>query len=151
MALRMGIFDALKRREPEANGDKREGRGRRRVEAIERRTLEFIFASSKSAHPHEFAAALSAEGRSIDELVLIPGTINGEAHAIMQLSMLPIDRRIVGSVHSHPGASPRPSDADLNLFRNFGFIHIICAEPYAAGTWRAYDHQGDRVELAVVD
>ncbi|MBI4394223.1 MAG: Mov34/MPN/PAD-1 family protein [Euryarchaeota archaeon] len=158
----MGAFDFLSRKggprgksaDPTA-GKKRapEGPppGRGQVRAIERRTLELIFASSKSSHPHEFAAALSCEAKAIDELVLIPGTINGEAHAIMQLYMLPVDRRIVGSVHSHPGGNPRPSDADRNLFKNFGHIHIICAEPYGPGTWRAYDHNGESVGMTVVD
>lgn len=122
----------------------------RRVTKVRRALLEMVFEASKSSHPLEFAAGLRAEGDTVVELVLMP-TEQGPVSAHMQLWSLPIDRSIVGTVHSHPGSVPLPSDADKQLFRHFGHTHIIVAEPYRMGTWRAWDHDARPVSLEVVE
>lgn len=122
----------------------------RRVTRIERDVLALIYEASRESHPQEFGAAMRAEGDTITELVLVPGTLQGDRHAILPLGYLPMDASIVGTVHSHPGPSAEPSDADLQLFRHFGHTHIIVHEPYRDGTWIAYDHDGYTIELEVV-
>ncbi|HDM67425.1 MAG TPA: hypothetical protein ENG62_03470, partial [Thermoplasmatales archaeon] len=81
---------------------------------------------------------------------LLPGTISGDAHAIFRLHMRPIDFSIVGTVHSHPSTSWYPSEADLQLFRKYGRIHIIVAYPFQDNTWGAYDHRGTPVKVKVI-
>lgn len=122
----------------------------RRIAAIERDVLDLVFESCRETHPHEFAATLRAEGDTIVELVLVPASIGAPRSATLPLFNLPSDRNIVGTVHSHPGPSALPSDADLNLFRHFGHTHMIVHEPYTDGTWRAYDHDGRPIRLDVV-
>lgn len=130
--------------------DKGAPRAARRISAIEREVLDLVFESSRATHPHEFAATLRAEGDTIVELVLVPASIGAPRSATMPLHNLPSDPNIVGTVHSHPGPSAQPSDADLNLFRYFGRAHIIVHEPYDERTWRAYDHDGRPIRLDVV-
>ena len=101
-------------------------------------------------YPNEFVAALRAEKGVIRELLMLPGTVSGENSGIIQLHMLPIDFSVVGTVHSHPGPSNRPSDADVHLFGNFGSTHIITCLPYDMRSWRAYDYKGEPVELEVL-
>ncbi|MCD6461623.1 MAG: Mov34/MPN/PAD-1 family protein [Thermoplasmata archaeon] len=120
------------------------------ITAIRSGVLETILASARSTHPHEFAGSLRAEGDTITEVILIPGTISGDSHAIMKTYMLPIDLSIVGSVHSHPSPSPYPSEADLQMFKNFGRVHIIAAYPYTMDSWRSYDSTGREIHLEVV-
>lgn len=142
----MGLFDALrgaKDKQPRAPPP-------RRVTKVKRDLLDLCFAASRDMHPLEFAAGLHADGDTLTELVIMP-TQSGPASAHMQLWSLPIDRKTVGTVHSHPGSVPLPSDADRQLFRHFGHTHIIVAEPYRMGTWRAFDHDGRPVGLEVVD
>lgn len=148
MAFVTDFFRALFGRssQPRARG----GPAPRKVTKIRRQLLELIFQVSRETHPHEFAAGLRAEGDTLTELVIVP-TLSGPVSAHMQLWSLPIDRTTVGTVHSHPGSIPFPSEADRDLFAHFGHTHIIVAEPYRSGTWRAWDHHGEPVRLEVVD
>lgn len=123
---------------------------RRKVVKVKRALLHLIYETSRATHPHEFAAGLRADGDTLTELVLMP-TESGPTSAHMSLWSLPIDRTTVGTVHSHPGSVPFPSEADKDLFRHFGHTHIICAEPYRQGTWRAWDHNAQPVVLEIVD
>ncbi len=120
---------------------------------ITRKCLELIYACARDSHPNEFAGLLRIDELQKDtiiELVLLPGTISGDAHAIFQMHMLPIDYTIAGTVHSHPSPYPVPSDADLELFRKRGKIHIISAHPYNSHSWRAYRYTGEETDLIVV-
>ena len=121
-----------------------------KVRAIRRKTLQMILEASRDTYPKEFAAILRAEEGVITELLLLPGTVSGDVHAVFQLHMLPIDFSVVGTIHSHPSGNFQPSDADLRLFSHFGRIHIIAGRPYTMESWQAYDHYGNPLALDVV-
>ncbi|HSV41880.1 MAG TPA: Mov34/MPN/PAD-1 family protein [Methanomassiliicoccales archaeon] len=124
---------------------------KRRIWGIYRETLEMILEVAKSSDPNEFVALMHHEGGIIDEIHFLPGSTAGEDNATLFLHMRPIDLNIVGSVHSHPSGGPRPSEADRDLFRRFGHTHIIVAYPYTMQSWKAFDLDGNKVELEVVD
>jgi len=120
---------------------------------IKKKCLDLIIESSKSTYPNEFGGLLRVDSEKKDtiiELVILPGTISGESHAIFKMHMLPIDFSIVGSVHSHPSPHPYPSEADLQLFRKTGKIHIIIAAPYDYSSWKAYDYNGNEINIEIV-
>ncbi|UCF50195.1 MAG: Mov34/MPN/PAD-1 family protein [Thermoplasmatales archaeon] len=120
---------------------------------IKRGTLDFILESAKSTYPNEFGGLLridSDEKDTILEIIILPGTISGDSHAIFKLHMLPIDFSIVGTVHSHPSFSFHPSDADLLLFRRFGKVHIVVAYPFTYNSWKSYNHFGIEINMEVV-
>jgi proteasome lid subunit RPN8/RPN11 len=121
---------------------------------ITRKCLELIFESSKSNYPQEFGALLRVDRvdkNTIIEVMLLPGTISGDSHAIFYLHMLPIDYSVVGTVHSHPSSIARPSDADLDLFSHFGKIHIIVGvSSYGNVSWQAYDYAGRGVVIEII-
>ena len=120
---------------------------------IKRKCLDLILESSKSVYPNEFGGFLSVdEGKkdTITELVILPGTVQGEAHAIFKLHMMPVDFSIVGTIHSHPSPYPIPSDADLELFRKHGRVHIIAASPFTTSSWKAYDYNGEGISIEVI-
>lgn len=100
--------------------------------------------------PREFACLLSVREGTIDELVLLPGTVSGDEHAIFDFTMAPVDASVRGTLHSHPDTHPYPSDADFELFSKEGEIHIILCRPYGPTDWRAYSHDGHPVRLEVV-
>ena len=119
---------------------------------IKRECLDFILECAKSSYPNEFGGLLRIdpdEKQSIIEIVILPGTISGDSHAIFKLHMLPIDFSIVGTVHSHPTISFQPSDADVLLFRKYGKVHIVVAYPFNVLSWRAYNHNGNYLEIEV--
>ena len=124
---------------------------RANIHSIRRRVLKMILEASKSIYPEEFGALLRAKKGVITELILLPGTVTGERSALFKLHMLPIDFTIVGIVHSHPSGACYPSGADLDLFRRFGWVHIIACSPYNMNSWRAFDAMGEQRELKVVD
>lgn len=120
---------------------------------IKRKCLDLILECAKSNYPNEFGGLLRVdadEKRTIIEIVVLPGTIFGESHAIFKLHMLPIDFSIVGTVHSHPSPFAHPSDADLQLFGKYGKTHIIAATPFNNSSWKAYDYRGKEIEIVVV-
>jgi proteasome lid subunit RPN8/RPN11 len=123
---------------------------RANITGIRKKTLRMIMEASKSSYPEEFGAILRAEKGVISELLLLPGTISGESSALFQLHNLPIDFTIVGTVHSHPTGSTRPSRADLQLFRKYGWVHLIVGYPYSMTQWACYDVTGRRRPLEVV-
>ncbi len=124
---------------------------RANVKFIKKRTLRMILEASKSSYPEEFGAFLRAEKGIINELILLPGTVSGQRHASFKLYMLPIDFTIVGTVHSHPSGACYPSEADLQLFGKYGWVHIIACMPYDRSSWVAFDMTGEPKELKVVD
>lgn len=120
---------------------------------ITSKCLNLILEASKSNYPKEFGGLLRVDNNlkdTITEIVILPGTVSGDSHAIFQLHMLPIDYSIVGTVHSHPSFSFHPSDADLHLFEKFGKVHIIVANPFNKYSWKAYDYMGNELEMGII-
>jgi proteasome lid subunit RPN8/RPN11 len=122
-----------------------------KIKGIDRSLLEMINQAAKDSLPNEFMAMLRVEEGVVQELLLVPGTLQGKDSALVMLHMLPIDFTVVGTVHSHPGFSNRPSSADLDLFRHYGSLHIITCMPFDEKSWQAYDHEGQKARLPIVD
>ena len=120
---------------------------------ITRRILEMILATSASKFENEgveFACLLRADGDTVTELILPPGTIGSASSALLRLHMMPIDFSVVGSAHSHPTPNASPSDDDLRFFSQTGSVHLIVAYPFDARSWRAYSRDGSEMRLEVV-
>ena len=124
---------------------------RANIHSIRRRTLKMILEASKSSYPEEFGAILRAKKGVINELILLPGTESGERSALFKLHMLPVDFSVVGTVHSHPSGAIYPSEADVDLFRKFGWIHIITGYPFEKDSWACFTVEGLPRPLKVVD
>ena len=123
---------------------------KKKVWAVEREVLEMVNESAREVYPREFVATLRAEKGVITEVMLLPGTIQGSRSGTLMLHMMPIDLSVVGTAHSHPSHSNRPSRADINLFGRYGNTHIITCLPYDTSSWRAYDYNGREKELEVI-
>lgn len=128
----------------------RRTRAHPKIRAIRRSVLDMALGAARSSFPHEFGAMLRVKGDTVTELVLLP-IIQGDAHTIMFTHQLPVDRTVRGTLHSHPDPHPYPSDDDFAFFQSEGSLHLILCEPYGPTDWRAYDHTGHPVDLAVVD
>ena len=122
--------------------------------------LDFALAASEDAHPNEYMGflrgadasevGLDAEGTVLTDVLVIPGTESNPVSATVKTSMVPNDLRAAGSVHSHPNGVLQPSDADLATFGR-GDVHIIIGYPYERDDWRAFDSEGQPVDLEVLD
>ena len=132
------------------------------VLGIAEKTLDFAREAATDAHPNEYLGILQAteaseldgmedrDGVVITDILVIPGTKSGPTSATMRRHLVPNDNRTVGSVHSHPNGVLRPSDEDRATF-GAGTVHIILGAPYGPDDWRAFDSDGERRSLSVVD
>lgn len=123
-------------------------------------TLEFALEASRETHPHEYMGllrgtdarelGLDRDGTVVTDVLIIPGTESNPVSATVRTSQVPNDRHAVGSVHSHPNGVLQPSDADRATFTK-GKVHIIIGHPYGRRDWRAFDREGKRRSLDVLD
>ncbi len=119
---------------------------------LPRNVLEIILHASRSSHPREFVAMIRGEGNRIKELLLLPGTIQGDRFASVRLDMMPLDSDVIGVVHSHPSRNNHPSGADLNMFSKTGNVNLIVRYPYGGvEDIAAYDSVGNPREIYIVD
>ena len=121
---------------------------------VDREVLESVIYYSKKAYPNEFLAFFDGEIKDkvlyITSLVFLPGE-TCETGAVIHTELIPINTKYMGSVHSHPGPSAMPSDADLTTFSRHGYFHMIVCLPYSLETFRAYDRYGEPADYSVGD
>ena len=125
---------------------------RRRI-VITRQAADGIITYSKTRHPNE--AILVLQGKKdkdeivINGLIIPPFSMSGPFYSGFPVYDLPFDLSYIGTAHSHPGGSNRPSLDDLNHF--YGMVSIIISHPYEDETIAAYDRNGNSLELRIVD
>ena len=132
---------APKKEKPEPGGP---------VKAIRKQAIQLMLEAGKGSLPNEFAGVLRAYGGVITEVMVLPGTEQGARAALFKFHMMPSDKSVVGTVHSHPSGVYWPSGADLELFDRFGSVHIICGHPFTLRDWQAYDGRGRARRIDVV-
>ena len=120
--------------------------------AVTRSVANGIISYSRGLHPNE--AILILRGKATKEQIIIDGLVippfasSGPYYSGFSDFFLPFDSSYVGTAHSHPSRSNRPSLEDLN--RGFyGAVSIIIAYPYEDGTMAAYDRSGAELEIKI--
>ena len=131
---------------------KSEGQNRKTV-IITRQVADSIITWAKTHHPNE--AILVLQGKSTREQIAVDGVVippfseSGPFYSGFGIHDLPYTIPHVGTAHSHPGGSNHPSLEDLNHFT--GVVSIIISHPYEDNTIAAYDRNGNRIELQIVN
>lgn len=121
---------------------------------VDREVLDSVIYYAKKAYPREFLAFF--DGEVIDKILYITGLLfipgeTCETGAVVHTDLIPMTTKYWGSVHSHPGPSASPSDADLNTFSRNGYFHMIVCLPYSLETFKAYDRYGNPQEYTIGD
>lgn len=121
---------------------------------VDREVLESVIYYSKKAYPNEFLAFFDGQIKDkilyITGLLFVPGE-TCETGAMVHTELIPMNTKYMGSVHSHPGPSAMPSDADLITFSKHGYFHMIVCLPYSLETFKSYDRYGDHLGYSVGD
>ncbi len=117
---------------------------------VKKELIEGLIEIARESYPYEFFALLTGKKNVIEEFVYIPFE-QGSNFAGFNTSLLPVGMRIYGTVHSHPSNSPYPSPQDLATFTSFGKVHIIIHYPYCKNCWNAFDSQGNRIDIELVE
>ena len=112
---------------------------------VNKSVIENMMDFAKANYPKEFVALLSGEVKNdkliVEGLVYQPYT-GTKSSSWMRIN-LPSHSRVVGSVHSHPSSSTRPSNADLQFFSKNGVMHFIIGYPYRPTDIACYDLYGE--------
>jgi len=121
---------------------------------VDREVLESVIYYSKKAYPNEFLAFFDGEIKDkilyITSLIFVPGE-TCETGAVVHTELIPMNTKYLGSVHSHPGPSASPSDADLKTFSRHGYFHMIVCLPYSLATFKSYDRYGNHMDYTIGD
>ena len=121
---------------------------------VDREVLESVIYYAKKSYPNEFLAFFDGEIKDkilyITGLIFLPGE-RSNTSAIIHTELIPMNTKYMGSVHSHPGPSARPSDADLMTFSKYGYFHMIVCLPYSLETFRSYNRYGEPMEYTLSD
>ncbi len=122
---------------------------------IKKKALLSALAGAKAAYPNEFICLFTGKrekGNIIIEDTIIPaGIMVSETMSSFSDWMMPVHPGSVGTFHSHPKASPRPSRQDKWLFSKKGGIHFIAAEPFDVQSVSVYLGDGKKADFRVTD
>ena len=124
-----------------------------RTIVLTRETADGIITFAKSWHPNEGILILRGQHQHknaqvhIDGLVVPPFASHGPYYSGFPSYDLPFDLSYIGTAHSHPGGSNRPSLQDLNNF--FGLVSIIISFPYDENCIGAFDRTGKSLPLII--
>lgn len=112
-----------------------------------------ILSYAQMLHPRE--AILLLKGEVDKQRVMVKDTqipplaTHGNTFSTFPLQTLPIDFSIIGTAHSHPSGTLRPSVTDLNKF--YGRIMVITAHPYQSEKNIAiFDREGKSLKFEIV-
>lgn len=121
---------------------------------VDKEVLESVVYYAKEAYPHEFLSMFDGTIKNhilyITGLIFIPGETS-DTGAVLHYDQIPPNTKYYGTVHSHPGPSAEPSDADLMTFSKRGVFHMILRLPYSLQTFKAYDSGGNPIDYTVGD
>ena len=112
-----------------------------------------IITYAKSWHPNE--GILIVQGKKEKNVIRITGLIippfssHGPYYSGFPVYELPFDLSYIGTIHSHPSGSNRPSLEDLNHF--FGLVSLIICYPYDVENIGAFDRNGIKMEVETED
>jgi len=116
---------------------------------ISRKILEEMLYFAQINHPNEIILLLrgtiTRKRLEITEHLIPPLSIGGRGFAEFRPHMLPMDFTIMGTAHSHPTGSHRPSPTDLNYF--YSKVMLIIAAPYTTESVGLYNAHGEQLEF----
>ena len=125
--------------------------------AIKIRKNAFLsaLAGAKAAHPNEFVCLFRGRRDNgdliIEDTLIPPGIMTSETMTSFSDWMMPYFEGLVGTFHSHPGGSARPSQQDKHLFSQKGGVNFIAAEPFGVKDVAAYLGNGKKAEFTIID
>jgi len=118
---------------------------------IKETVLESISLAAKNVYPNEFISMLGkGEKEEITELVVLPA-VYGRNFSSIRVDLIPFDNKVVGTVHSHPGRNNTPSSGDLKVFSALGKIHLIICWPFNITDIKAFNREGKKVEIEIME
>jgi proteasome lid subunit RPN8/RPN11 len=123
----------------------------RRMIILTKQITDSVITYAKSWHPNE--GILILQGKKEKNLIKVTGLIippfstHGPYYSGFPVYELPFDLSYIGTIHSHPSGSNKPSLEDLNHF--FGLVSLIICYPYDTEDIGAFDRNGNKMEIEI--
>jgi proteasome lid subunit RPN8/RPN11 len=123
---------------------------RRRI-ILTKQITDSVITYAKSWHPNE--GILILQGKKEKNLIKVTGLIippfstHGPYYSGFPVYELPFDLSYIGTIHSHPSRSNKPSLEDLNHF--FGLVSLIICYPYDVEDIAAFDRNGNKTDIEI--
>ena len=113
-----------------------------------------LLAYARDQYPNEMIVLLRAkrsrERILIHQVIFAPFMRSGRAESMFNPYQVPIDSSIIGTAHSHPSGSTRPSLEDL--LHVYGSIMMIVAYPFTDESCiEIYDAKGNTLGWDLVN
>jgi proteasome lid subunit RPN8/RPN11 len=112
-----------------------------------RQAADGIITYARTWHPNEGILILQGKSKRdqiiIDGLIIPPFSSHGPYYSGFPTYDLPFDLSYIGTAHSHPGGSNRPSLEDLNNY--YGLVSVIISHPYVDKSMGAFDRNGNEM------
>jgi proteasome lid subunit RPN8/RPN11 len=118
---------------------------------LTKQITDSVITYAKSWHPNE--GILILQGKKEKNLIKVTGLIippfstHGPYYSGFPVYELPFDLSYIGTIHSHPSGSNKPSLEDLNHF--FGLVSLIICYPYDTEDIGAFDRNGNKMEIEI--
>ena len=121
---------------------------RRRI-LLTKQVTDSVITYAKSWHPNEGILILQGKKEKnvikATGLVIPPFSTHGPYYSGFPVYELPFDLSYIGTIHSHPSGSNKPSLEDLNHFS--GLVSIISCYPYDVENIAAFDRNRNKIDL----
>ncbi|GIU72197.1 MAG: metalloprotease [Candidatus Nitrosocaldaceae archaeon] len=123
----------------------------KKLVVFKREVRDSILTFCKIHHPHEAILILCGNNKKdrliIERLMVPPLSEHGPYYSGFPTYMLPYDRSIIGTAHSHPSGNATPSLTDLHHF--IGLVSVIVRYPYEDRDLFAYNSNGEELEYSI--
>ena len=118
--------------------------------SVKKNALQAFLEAAKNTYPHEFICLLSGNKKNkiIEEIVIVPSIFVDTFSSIKQ-HLVPFDENYIGTAHSHPSDSNKPSRQDVSTFSKMGEIHFIAKPPFSLYDLAAYDQKGKATQIKI--
>src|SRR5438067_4307882 len=118
-----------------------------------RQVADGIITYAKTWHPNEGILILQGKTNNkrqiiINGLIIPPFSSHGPYYSGFPTYDLPFDLSYIGTAHSHPSSSNKPSLEDLNNY--YGLVSVIISHPYTDETIGAFDRNGNEMQLEIL-
>ena len=135
------------------NREKAGPAAKKRQVLMTRQVADGIITYAKTWHPNEGILILQGKTNNkrqiiINGLIIPPFSSHGPYYSGFPTYDLPFDLSYIGTAHSHPSSSNKPSLEDLNNY--YGVVSVIISHPYADMTIGAFDRNGNSMELEIL-
>ncbi|MGQ9781130.1 MAG: Mov34/MPN/PAD-1 family protein [Nitrososphaeria archaeon] len=116
------------------------------------KVVDSLLTYSLSNHPREgillLRGRINIDRIEVEDIIIPPLSLRGESFSSFPMYMLPLDTSIIGTAHSHPSGTLKPSLDDLHHY--YGAIMVIVGCPYESEKdIRVFDRKGEVLAFTV--